>query len=123
MLRRLTYILLLLPLKITAYNVSYQVPPYDEIPIMQGHDQRDLEIVREINDRLYDDHETAPYADQIRVESYHGVVTLYGRINSQRVKLLIEKKAKGVTGVRHIYTKISVDATNYYQGAPSTYQY
>lgn len=114
---------LLVPTASTAYtNTFYNDPfygpgyygPSSQRPAdtlranMQPEDQRITAAIKEGFER---DAFLAPYATRIDVYTYNREVTLAGYIDSDRVRLQAEAKAKYTPGVRRVDNQIYVEKT------------
>lgn len=114
---------LLAPAASTAYiNSSYNDPfygpgyygPSSQRPAdtlranMQPEDQRITSAIKEGFER---DPFLAPYATRIDVYTYNREVVLAGYIDSDRVRLQAEAKAKYTPGVRRVDNQIYVEKT------------
>lgn len=74
----------------------------------QGKSLKDIEITREIRQKIVQDQNLSIYAKNIKVITNNGAVTLIGPVRSQtEVKSLMEK-AHSVTGVSTIINRIDV---------------
>ena len=71
-----------------------------------GEISRDATITSTINTRYVRDREVS--AMDINVDTYRGVVTLYGTVASHRARDRAVEIARGVKGVRQVNSKLSV---------------
>lgn len=97
------------------YNQSTQYDqargyPSDSL-ILPNQALDDKAISRKIELEIRIDPSLGPYADMIQVQTLHGDVVLTGRLDSDRIRLGMERKAKGVRGVRQVYNNIELYTT------------
>ena len=93
---------------------AYQPPAVTEMrggnnnTLLPNQLSRDRTISMSVMERLRKDYETAPYANQVDVYVIDGVVTLTGRLDNNRIRLAMEYKARGVSGVRSVINDIEL---------------
>lgn len=90
---------------------GYQAPPLDRPKFIPTEIPKDREITQELQEKLLDDHYLAPYYSQISIQTVNGVVILTGAIDSHRISLSIEAKARQIQGVKRVDNQIQVDPT------------
>ena len=109
-------------LTMTIYNDYYnpynQVPPFNSnyydksgTPTYPNKTADEKQLSAQIEQAFQDDPNLAPYASSIEVYSMGREVTLAGLIDSDRIKLRAESKAKNILGVKKVNNLIRVEKT------------
>lgn len=80
-------------------------------PMDQSQSQSDITIAAEIRKSILSESGMSTNAQNCKITSDHGVVTLRGVVNSQAEKDSIEAKAKAVTGVTRVDNQLEVKAS------------
>lgn len=100
------------------YNQYNQVPPITEprdlsrnVPIYPNQNPKDIEISEKVEAALKDDPNLSPYAAMIEVYTLNQEVTLAGVVDSERIRLRAESKARTILGVRRVINQISTEKT------------
>lgn len=100
------------------YNQYNQVPPIAEprdssrnIPLYPNQAPKDIEISEKVEALFKDDPNLSSYAAMIEIYTLNGEVTLAGVVDSERIKLRAESKARNVLGVRRVINQISTEKT------------
>ncbi len=100
------------------YNPYNQVPPFNQnyydsanIPIYPNKTPEEKLLTEKIEAVFRDDPILAPHAYGIEVYSLGNEVTLSGLVNSDRIKLRAESKAKNILGVKKVTNLINVEKT------------
>lgn len=110
---------------ITLYNDPYnrynrynQPLPYSQnyydrlsAPVYPNRTVEEKEISAKIEQAFLDDPNLFDYASSIEVYTTGQEVTLSGVIDSDRIKLRAESKAKNILGVKKVYNLIRVEKT------------
>jgi hyperosmotically inducible periplasmic protein len=79
-------------------------------PLDQGQNQADIDITANIRKSLVDDDALSTNAQNIKVITNGGVVTLRGPVNDSKEKAAIEAKAKAAPGVTRVDSQLEVAA-------------
>lgn len=79
-------------------------------PLDQGQDQADIDITANIRRALVDDDALSTNAQNVKVITNDGVVTLRGPVASAKEKAAIEAKAKAAPGVTRVDNQLEVAA-------------
>lgn len=74
-------------------------------PFDQSTNKDDERITREIRKSIFDD-DMSFNADNVKVTTDEGIVTLRGPVDSDEEKVAIERKAKGVEGVARVNSEL-----------------
>jgi BON domain len=98
----------------SSLALGYMTPPLDSPRYIPVQNPRDHEITEDIQQAIKDDYYLAPYYPQISIQTYNGIVTLNGLIDSYKIKLKIEQKVKNVSGVKRVDDFIQVNTTPQY---------
>lgn len=109
-------------LTVTIYNDYYnpynQVPPFNQnyydsanIPIYPNKTPEEKLLTERVEAVFLDDPILAPYAYNIEVYTLGNEVTLSGLVDSDRIKLRAETKAKNLLGVKKVINLINVEKT------------
>jgi len=104
----------LIMMTIASVVVAYQPPAVTEMRggnnnnLLPNQLNKDRALSVAVLDRIKNDYTTGPYANQIDVYAIDGVVTLTGRVDNNRVRLAMEYKARGVSGVRMVINDIEL---------------
>lgn len=77
-------------------------------PIDQGTSEQDVRITQSIRKAVVDDDELSVNAQNVKIVTRDGAVTLRGPVGSAAERASIEAKAKGVTGVTRIDNQIEI---------------
>lgn len=77
-------------------------------PLDQSNDARDIEITAAVRRAIVDDDTMSTNAENIKIITNQGAVTLRGVVNSQAEKDAIEAKAKAVAGVVSVDNQLEV---------------
>jgi len=92
----------------SPYNQNSSDPSRFAYP---NRTDREKLLTLQIEKALLDDVLIAPYASSIQVYTIGHEVTLTGLINSDRIKLRAENKAKNTLGVQKVINNINVEKT------------
>lgn len=97
------------------YNQSTQYDeargyPSDSL-LLPNQTLEDKAITKKIETEIRLDSILGPYADMVQVQTLFGDVVLTGRLDSDRIRLGMERKAKMIRGVRHVYNHIELYTT------------
>lgn len=79
-------------------------------PMDQGQDKADIDITANIRKALVDDDALSTNAQNVKVITNGGVVTLRGPVNDAKEKAAVEQKAKAVAGVTRVDSQLEVAA-------------
>jgi hyperosmotically inducible protein len=79
-------------------------------PMDQGQNQQDIDISANIRKALVDDDNLSTNAQNVKVITNGGVVTLRGPVNTPQEKATVEEKAKAVAGVTRVDSQLEVAA-------------
>lgn len=99
---------------IASAVIAYQPPAVTEMRggnnnnLLPNQLNKDRALSVAVVERIKGDYTTAPYANQIDVYAIDGVVTLTGRVDNNRIRLAMEYKARGVSGVRMVINDIEL---------------
>lgn len=100
------------------YNHYNQVPPFSENyydrstnAVYPNRTPEEKLISAKINQAFFDDPNLFNYASSIEVYTTGNEVTLSGQIDSDRIKLRAESKAKNILGVKKVNNLIRVQKT------------
>jgi len=78
-------------------------------PVDQGQNETDLGITAKIRQAVVDDKALSVNAQNIKIITNTGMVTLRGPVKSEQEKMAIEAKAKQVAGVTHVDNQIEIE--------------
>ena len=81
------------------------------VPAYPNRTPQDKALTQIIESAFREDPILAPYATNIEIYTLDGEVTLAGLVDSDRIKLRAESKAKLIRGVRRVYNEIYVEKT------------
>lgn len=81
-----------------------------QTPLDQGQNAKDVNITAEIRRAIMDDDAMSIKAQNIKIITENGVVTLRGPVDTQAEKDAIEAMAKAVAGVNRVDNQIEVKA-------------
>ena len=76
----------------------------------QKENEKDLGITQQVRKAIIDDDSLSTKADNVKVITADGVVTLRGPVESAAEKASVEKKARAVAGVTRVVNQLEVDA-------------
>lgn len=93
----------------TQYDEARGYP--SETLILPNQVLDDKAITKKIETEIRMDSTLGPYADMIQVQTLNGDVVLTGRLDSDRIRLGMERKAKNVRGVKKVYNSIELYTT------------
>ena len=74
----------------------------------QSGSKSDVEISRTLRKELIKDKKLSTYAQNVKIITQDGVITLKGPVRSQAEKNVIEYKASKVAGCRHVENEMDV---------------
>lgn len=74
----------------------------------QGNTQADLQLTRQIRQALVKDKDLSTDAQNVKIISQNGDVTLRGPVRSAEEKQTVETKAAQVAGVEHVHSDLRV---------------
>ncbi len=109
-------------LTITIYNDYYnpynQVPPYNQnyydqinMPVYPNKTEAEKALTAKIEATFQNDPYLSPYSSRIEIYTMGQDVTLSGVVDSDRIKLSAETKAKNTLGVKKVVNLINVEKT------------
>jgi len=81
-------------------------------PPDQGENETDLAITAKIRQAIVDDKALSINAQNVKVITNTGIVTLRGPVKSQQEKTAIEEKAKQVAGVTKVDNQLEIEAAH-----------
>lgn len=100
------------------YNPYGQVPPFNQnyydttvVPIYPNKTPEEKALTLKIQTAFLEDPYLSQYASQIEVHSVQQEVTLSGVVDSDRIRLNAETKAKNTLGVKKVINLINVEKT------------
>lgn len=100
------------------YNPYNQVPPYNQnyydvttVPVYPNRTEAEKNLTSAVEAALREDPFLSNYASQIQVYTVNQEVTLSGIVDSDRIRLNAESKAKSVLGVKKVVNLINVQKT------------
>ncbi|HRD55309.1 MAG TPA: BON domain-containing protein [Parachlamydiaceae bacterium] len=100
------------------YNPYGQVPPFNQnyydttvVPIYPNRTPEEKELTLKVQTAFLEDPYLGPYASQIEVHSVAQEITLSGLVDSDRIRLSAETKAKNTLGVKRVVNLINVQKT------------
>jgi hyperosmotically inducible protein len=79
-------------------------------PLDQGTSEADLAITAKIRQAVVDDKALSVNAQNVKVITNAGMVTLRGPVKSEQEKMAIEAKAKQVAGVTKVDNQLEIEA-------------
>ena len=79
-------------------------------PMDQGGSEADRELTAQIRKAIVGDDEMSVQAQNVKIITIDGVVTLRGPVESAAEKATIAAKAKQVPGVKHVDDQLEIDA-------------
>lgn len=91
-----------------ADNTAKNRNDTDPTPLNQGQGETDIKITADIRRAIMDDASMSASAQNCKVITQDGVVTLRGPVASQAEKDAIEAKAKAVAGVARVDNQLEV---------------
>lgn len=97
-----------------SYQYNYPYNPYYYDPIQYEYPNRteeEKQLSARIERAFQEDPVLSPYASSIQVYSIGREVTLTGLIDSDRIRLRAESKAKSILGVKKVVNSINVEKT------------
>lgn len=74
----------------------------------QGQTKEDREITQRIRQAVLDDESLSTYADNVKIITVNGMVTLKGPVRSEEEKNIIEEKAAAIVGETNINSEIDI---------------
>jgi osmotically-inducible protein OsmY len=83
----------------------------DNPPFQQAENKTDIDITAEIRRQVLDHDALGVNADNAKITTVGGVVTLRGRVDSDAEKSAIEQIARGVSGVTRVQNELEVGGT------------
>ncbi len=78
----------------------------------QGGESDDLNITQRIRRAILEDDSLSIYAQNVKIITQHGVVTLRGSVRSTAEKDSVEQKARTVVGAANVRNEIQVGTAN-----------
>jgi osmotically-inducible protein OsmY len=81
-------------------------------PPDQGENETDLAITAKIRQAVVDDKALSVNAQNVKIVTNTGVVTLRGPVKSQQEKMAIEEKAKQVAGVTKVDNQLEIETAH-----------
>jgi osmotically-inducible protein OsmY len=112
------FILLTVTIYNNYYNPYNQLPGYNQnyydrsaTPIYPNRTEAEKKLTEQIELAFQDDPLISKYASSIEVYTMGQEVTLAGLIDSDRVKLRAETRAKNIIGVKKVINLINVEKT------------
>lgn len=91
-----------------ADNTAKNRSDTDPTPLNQGQGETDIRITADIRRAIMDDASMSSSAQNCKIITQNGVVTLRGPVASQAEKDAIEAKAKVVAGVARVDNQLEV---------------
>lgn len=92
----------------TSCEPTRPTPPNARNGAMVTENDADRAVTQRIIVIIKEDPALTPTAQNVRVSTANGIVTLRGMVNSDREKQTIENKAKMVSGVRNVDNQLEV---------------
>lgn len=83
--------------------------PHEVTAGQQSSGTRDMEITRQIRQAIVKQEGLSTYADNVKIVTINGVVTLKGPVESAAEKMKAEQLAKTVAGVTKVDNQISIN--------------
>jgi len=77
-------------------------------PVDQGQNETDLTITAKIRQAVLDDKALSVNAENVKIITNSGIVTLRGPVRSEQEKSAIEAKAKQVAGVTRVDNQLEI---------------
>jgi hyperosmotically inducible periplasmic protein len=77
-------------------------------PVDQGQNETDLAITAKIRQAVVDDKALSVNAENVKIITNTGIVTLRGPVQSEQEKSAIEAKAKQVAGVTRVDNQLEI---------------
>jgi osmotically-inducible protein OsmY len=81
-----------------------------QLPTDQAENEADREISANVRKAIVDDDSLSINAQNVKIVSSNGTVTLRGPVKTAREKEVIEAKAKQVAGVLHVENLLEVES-------------
>ena len=78
----------------------------------QKDDQNDVRMTQDIRRSIVKDKSMSTYAQNIKIVTQNGMVTLRGPVRSEEEKNAIEAKASEVAGAKHVRNELQVAPKN-----------
>ena len=97
--------------------LAYQTQPFQRPPIQQPiympvESPEDRKITESLREAIQDDYQLSPYNQQLFIQTQNGVVKLYGAIDSHRIRLSLEQRARRIPGVKRVEDHLQVNTTS-----------
>lgn len=90
--------------KVNEVETSYPVVTAEQ----QSNSKMDLEISRQLRQALVKDDSLSTYAQNVKIITQNGIVTLKGPVRTEGEKKLIVSKAKQIKGCKRVQNELEI---------------